>query len=67
MPEIPDVDPKTHFADLGNIVVVVLRCVAKQDRPADSDSDSDAPRSAMALGFDLDGIYIHIKFRHIDI
>lgn len=58
IPDLPDVDPQTHFAELGDIVVLVLRCVSKKDKPGgDSDSDSDAPRSAMAPCFDLDGMY----------
>ncbi|KAL1960740.1 hypothetical protein VTO42DRAFT_6570 [Malbranchea cinnamomea] len=56
MPDIRgvDVDPKTHFAELGDIMVVVLRCFSKGNtQNSQSDDDSDTPESAMAPGFNL--------------
>lgn len=52
MPGMPEVN-KSHFDNLGEICVVVLRCESRDDQS--SFEGSLTPESAMAFGPDLDG------------
>lgn len=56
IPDIPDADATAHFAQLGEITVVVLRCMPRPGQYNELPDGSATPDSAMSPGFNTEGI-----------